>query len=339
MAAAAVAGPGDTIGEPGDAAGLQAGWTGGSALATRAATVGLWAALLAGPMALLLAVWLLRGVPAQPAATVPVHEAPAGERTAVQAFAEHFVVTWLQTPAGLERPLDQFVAAPTTITPTLPRTPWVPSLPATADLVDLGDGTWSVTVAVTVTPPGRGPSVGARRYFQVPVTYQEGRLLAQTLPAPVPGPQPAEPVELGYPYRAAVDDAPALAAQGFLAALLTGAGDVTRFLSPGTSVTPIDPPPYTTVEVHEILADTDLTSAPATPRQGEQLQLLVTATAAAGADQEISVQYALTLAARAGRWEVKALEPAPVHEASDQAGTPPPVAGSPATSPGTTQPT
>jgi hypothetical protein len=312
---------------------LQAHWTGGSALATRAVTFGLWAALVTGPLALLLAAWVVLGAAAPPVVQRASGLEPAGERAAVQAFAEHYVLTWLQTPAGEEEQLQQFVSA--SLTPTLPKTPWSVSQPAVADIAGLEDSTWSVTVAVTVTPPGKDPTVAARRYFQVPVTYQEGRLLAQTLPAPVAAPQPAEPVELDYPYRADHDDAPALAARDFLAALLTRAGDVTRYLSPGTSVAPIDPPPYATVEVQEVLVDTDLTNAPTTPRQGEQLQLLVTATAAADAEHEISVQYALTLAARAGRWEVKAIDPAPTREPTTPTAVPP-ASTAPTSSPSTT---
>src|SRR5664280_1150989 len=60
------------------------------------------------------------------------------------------------------------------------------------------------------------------------------------------------------------------------------------------------------------------------------------ASAAAEAHQQIGVQYALTLAARAGRWEVRALDPTPAVASAPPAaaGAPGPSAGEPALPPG-----
>lgn len=284
---------------------LQAQWTGGSALATRSVTLVLWAAFAAGPAALVLAAWLILTPAAQPVGATPAPPSRVGELAAAQSFAEHYVVTWLQTPAGQEERLEPFVA--TTASVALPRTPWVVADPSTAGVEYLSAGTWSVTVAVTVVAPTSAVAP-ERRYFQVPVTYQAGRLLAQTLPAPVAAPKAADPVELGYRFRVGLAAPAALTVSDFLAALLTGAGDVSRYTTPGTSITPVTPVPYTAVEVHEVLATHESAAA---PEQGEQLRLLVTATARVSKQQETSVQYALTLAARSGRWEVKTVDPAP----------------------------
>jgi hypothetical protein len=293
---------------------LQARWTGGSQLATRAATAVLWTALVAGPLALALAVLTFLTVSAGSSPVVAPAADHAGEQVAVEEFAQRFVVTWLQTPQGQEQQLAPYVRVTHL---TLPEVPWRADQPATAAVGRIRDGLWTVTVAVTVSAPG---SPAQRRYFQVPVrsvsrtgvsngTDANG-MFAAALPAPVAAPTPAAAPDLAYPYPANPTDPVVTSVGEFLTALLTGQGDVTRYVSPGTNVSAIAPPPYTTVAVTEVMVDRErVGSGP--PASGERLAVLVTAQATAGPRQDIDVQYALTLLARAGRWEVKAVEPTP----------------------------
>jgi hypothetical protein len=98
----------------------------------------------------------------------------------------------------------------------------------------------------------------------------------------------------------------------FLVALLTGAGDVDRYVSPGTAIAPVTPPPYSAVDVTDVTTDRDVLQMPVPPATGETVRVLVTARATAGPRQQIGVQYALTLIARAGRWEVRVIDLTPV---------------------------
>lgn len=308
---------------------LQSRWTGGSLLATRLATVVLWAALLAGPAALVLA--LLQAGPGGQLTRVaaPVAD-PVGEQAAVGEFAQRFVVTWLQSTRGQETQLAPYVR---TISLTLPEVAWVADQPATADLRRAdGAGTWSVLVGVTVTTPRTaGPPVAGalpvRRYFRVPVRYRSGAVVALALPAAVAAPAAGEAPQLTYRYHPSLDGPVASSVQEFLSALLTGAGDVTRLVTPGSDIAAVLPAPYTRVEVTDVLVDRDLASGPRSRPQGERLRALVDAVAAAGPRQQISVQYALTLTSRAGRWEVTALDPTPAAQpqpprAADASGGP-----------------
>ncbi len=329
---------------------LQSRWTGGSLLATRLATAVLWAALLAGPSALALAL-LQTGPGGQSTRVAPPAADPVGEQAAVGEFAQRFVVTWLQSIRGQEKQLAPYVK---TISLTLPEVAWVADQPATADLRRAGGAaTWSVLVGVTVTapraagPPVVGaPVVGAapvRRYFRVPVRYRSGAVVALALPAPVAAPAAGEAPQLTYRYHPSLDGPVARAVQEFLSALLTGAGDVTRLVTPGADIAAVLPAPYTGVEVTDVLVDRDLASGPGDRPQGERLRALVDAVAAAGPRQQISVQYALTLTSRAGRWEVTALDltPAaqtPLPRAAGASGAPvtapaPPSSPSPAAQP------
>lgn len=291
---------------------LQSQWTGGSAFATRTATFVLWTALASGPIALAVAVLVLLSLsgPAPVTATPP--DDRAGEQAAVEEFAQRFVTLWLQTPQGQEKQVSPYVKVPSL---TLAQVPSVASNAETAAVQQVDAGLWAITVGVDVTAPvaaGTPATPAVRRFFQVPVRYDAGALVAAALPAPVAAPPIAAPPGLAYRYRAGLTDPLTTAVEDFLAALLTGTGDVTRYVSPGTTIAPVTPAPFTSVVVTDVLVDLDMPTGQAAPSPGDQRQVLVTARASGGTKQEIGVQYALTLVARAGRWEVKAIDPAPI---------------------------
>ena len=76
-------------------------------------------------------------------------------------------------------------------------------------------------------------------------------------------------------------------------------------------------------------------SLPEEPSTGDELHELVTAEARSSTGQAISVQYALTLTAREGRWEVRSMEPAPRQAADQPAVTTAPTPTSSAPAPST----
>lgn len=283
-------------------------WTGRSAAATKAATLGLWAFLACGPAALVLA--LMSGSDQIPvaASTANADQQSAAGRVAVSAFAEDFVTTWLSTRAGQEQRLGRFVGGASSI--SLPERPWTVTNTATAAASQESDDLWAVTIAASVKGQRGAP---VRRYFQVPIKFSAGDLVAQSLPAPVPSPPLAAPAALDYPYRANMNGPVALAAQDFLSALITGNGDVSRYIAPTAFIEAIAPPPYTRLTIETVRIDQNLEEdLSADVPQGAQLRLLVDATARDTKITEISVQYALTMSARDGRWEVAQIDPVPM---------------------------
>lgn len=285
-------------------------WSGASATMTKAIGILLKASLVAGPLALLLAVWLLMKPPAPPSGPHVVDQsAAASTRAAVGSFAEDFVVTWLSTADGDEKRLGRFLSTYSGL--SLPQTPWVVTNPAVSDIRETA-GSWSATVAVDVADHAKAPPV--RRYFQVPVAYRAGALVAQTLPAPVAGPALAGAPQLAYDGRASTEDPLALAAGEFLRALLvSGGGDVTRYITPGAKIRAVSPAPYTALELGDVLVDQDISTInQSDPKTGTRLRLLVTAALSSTGNRQITVQYALTVTARAGRWEITSINPNPL---------------------------
>jgi hypothetical protein len=198
---------------------------------------------------------------------------------------------------------------------------------------------WSVTVGVRVVEPDAQPAssavgVGggqpALRYFQVPVAsageHTAGRWAYSALSAPAevaaPTLAPAPALAYGPLQPASPGDARAQTVQQFLTAYLAGStdGGLDRYLSPGTVMQPVTPPPYTAVEVEEIAAAgpdaNDPSATGRVPVDGSRQQVMVTVRATGRDSDRIPLAYAFALTARAGRWEITSLDPAPLPAAA-----------------------
>ena len=92
----------------------------------------------------------------------------------------------------------------------------------------------------------------------------------------------------------------------FLAAYLTGAGEVDRCLAPGVRLTAVSPAPFSAVIVRQISAIEEAAAGDAVPGDGTRVHIQATAPAKDSSGR-CPLAYALTLTARSGRWEVAAL--------------------------------
>ncbi|TRV81760.1 conjugal transfer protein [Streptomyces sp. 130] len=97
----------------------------------------------------------------------------------------------------------------------------------------------------------------------------------------------------------------------FLAAYLTGQGELNRYVSPGLQVTAISPAPYESTLVTGVRDDAPQDADDTVPQDGTQRHVLVSVSATTGG-QDYLLSYALTLTTRDGRWEVASFDPAPV---------------------------
>ncbi|MFI8769466.1 conjugal transfer protein [Streptomyces sp. NPDC053792] len=194
---------------------------------------------------------------------------------------------------------------------------------------------WSVTVAARVTgaapsatpstQPGASPSPAAAtdavRYFQVPVATAPGAggataYTALALPAEVAAPERAKTPELVYGamHPALPTDPRTQAVTSFLTAYLTKAGaELDRYLAPGTRLTAPSPAPYSGIAVDQFAAEGETGGelVVSVPGDGTTLRLLVTLRATGHDGVRLPLTYALTLKARASRWEIASLDGAP----------------------------
>ncbi|MFI5634702.1 conjugal transfer protein [Streptomyces sp. NPDC051664] len=321
---------------PGDGleSGAQAGWvtvsTGAAANMTAVLRWAAWALLIAGPV-VGIAAWLrpptaAGAVQQAPAASVVVRDmaGPAG-------FAELYVSAYVQAGKGSEASLQPYF--PNIRDITLEATPGVqrPEQLAAVQVKEVSAGYWSVTVAARIdagsdeaskpqdgttdTPQETGAVDGVLRYFQVPVKSagSSGGYVAAALPAEVAAPDMGEAAVLDYgtPVPADTHDAATAAVSEFLAAYLTGTGELDRYLSPGTDISQVSPAPYKQVKVAELAERGGEFRASAPVIEGTQRELLVNVDATDVSGQVRPLTYALQLKARDGRWEIASLDAAP----------------------------
>lgn len=156
-----------------------------------------------------------------------------------------------------------------------------------------------------------------RSYYSVPMLITEGQISPVTLPSQVAVPAPTEkPREARYATRVVGPVTDTIT--GFFEAYLTGAGEIDRLLTPGSSIVAVMPAPFTEVQVGSVQATAEIS---AEPEDGETADLLATISAKNSADEiGITSTYSLAVTARAGRWEITALNSFPV--LSDPSTTP-----------------
>jgi hypothetical protein len=146
------------------------------------------------------------------------------------------------------------------------------------------------------------------RYYAVPVAADgAGSSFTVTgAPGVVAGPARAEVPKSSYGVTIPGGDLSSAVGE-FLAAYLTGVGEVSRYLAPGVKLTAVSPAPYTAVAVQEESAVEEAAAAEQVPADGTTVRVLASVEAR-NADGRWPLAYELTLKARSGRWEVAALQ-------------------------------
>ncbi|ROQ65206.1 conjugative transposon protein TcpC [Streptomyces sp. CEV 2-1] len=313
---------------PGEAGGWELGSLGAAANTVTVLRRTAWGLMVAGPV---LAVWALlsRPAPAAPVTPVRQEQPTAGQPAGPGGFAELFVSAYLAAGEGSEDSLAPFL--PTARDVTLTAAPGAQRAQelAVVRVQEVSSGYWSVTVAARVASTRTtgtkakaekesGSAAGSvLRYFQVPVRSSGGgALAAAALPAEVGAPLSGEAPSLAYRQSVPVPatDPAGQTLSGFFAAYLAGSGQLDRYLSPGTALSPISPAPYARIEVAQV-ADTgtnDPGAQQAVPADGARRELLVQVAATDTAGQQRPLAYAIAIAARDGRWEIASAEGAPV---------------------------
>ncbi|MGC0380035.1 conjugal transfer protein [Streptomyces sp. SAI-129] len=295
---------------------------------SRLVRAGVWALVVSGPVLGALA-FLSSSAPAQGAAKPAAAASPASP-VGPAGFAELFVSAYLQAGQGTERDLAPYYSGSVALA-VKPGTRTATQSTVIASR-EVQPGYWSVTVAADVTAhddKGKSTRLGVQ-YFRVGIQAtgpagaggtEQGATAgyaATSLPAQVAAPAALKPGGLAYETdRGSSSADPSVeTARGFLAAYLTGTTELDRYTSPGTRLQPISPAPYAAVKVTGVQDDSSGSGQQKVPADGTVLHQLVQVDATDQAGSPVSLNYALTLKSRAGRWEVASVDDAPAIRAS-----------------------
>lgn len=284
-------------------------WTGGGVWASRGATAGLWGVLLVWPVAIAL-VMPGPGTASNAAPTEATTIRDTTEQSA-GAVASGFVAAWLSATKDDSAELQRYVS---TAGMDFPDNGWGFR---NLSIASVGEATSTGLIPVQIAADVEEISIEAealvpswqRRYFAVTVRVADGAVGVVGMPAPIAGPAtPTDQPKLDYSANISSNSPVAATASSFLAAYLTGNGEVARYVTPEVEISGITPPPYSAIKINDVSA----TAAPAeTSADGVVLNVLVKAELVSGTGQTISADYVLTMTARADRWEVTSIDPTP----------------------------
>jgi hypothetical protein len=175
----------------------------------------------------------------------------------------------------------------------------------------VAQGYYAVTVAVEVVAAGEVDADGqpvwvsvSTRFYSVGVAETTTGWAITGLPTLMPAPARATAPDRLIDRRDGLDATPGLEEMlsRFLAAYLAADGELTRYTSPSSPIVPVQPAPFTGVEI------LDAGMAEVSDDQTE-VDVVVRATDSAGRTQIL--EYALVVSQRDGRWEVSQILPAP----------------------------
>ncbi|MFJ4879992.1 conjugal transfer protein [Streptomyces sp. NPDC088745] len=318
----------------------DASWVGGWSTGAQANSAALirwivWGLIVLGPLLGALAYLSVPTTSASPAPKTAPPAPPASGGQGAAGFASLFVAAYLSAGRGDEPKLAAYYPPASNLQlDGVSGQRWGEQL-TVVRLRQTDTSVWAVTVAARVTgatptatpstQPGASSSptaaTDAVRYFQVPVATAPGAggataYTALALPAEVAAPERAKTPELVYgAMRPALPTDPRTqAVTSFLTAYLTKAGaELDRYLAPGTRLAAPSPAPYSGVAVDQFAVEGETGGEPvvSVPGDGTTLRLLVTLRATGQDKVRLPLTYALTLKARAGRWEIASLDGAP----------------------------
>ncbi|RSM34465.1 hypothetical protein DMA12_48205 [Amycolatopsis balhimycina DSM 5908] len=267
-----------------------------------------WLAVLAGPLLTIAGLVVL-----QPAGAPSMRDGGAPAPSAVpEGWAEMYVRAWLSAtrddPAGLE------TFYPPGMKSQRAAGTQVPVDTAVVSATSPAPGTWSVVVVadVLVLQPD-GKRTASLLCAQVAMAGTGDTYVAASLPSPVACPGTLGAAALAYDQVADPAGPIGQSVTGFLAAYLAGQGQLDRFVSPGASLGLPKPAPFAAVQLAEVRTHEKFEPGQAArPPDGTAVHSLVRASAWDATGQSTPVDYALTLVARAGRWEINRIDSVPL---------------------------
>ncbi|MFI7114961.1 hypothetical protein [Amycolatopsis sp. NPDC049868] len=267
-----------------------------------------WCVIVASPLAVIVGLMVLRpSAPAEPPQSVQLLDA-----SEPQGWAEMYVRSWLSANREDSAGLETFYPAGMKSTRAVGTQ--IPVDTSTLSVVSPRPGAWSVIVAANILvqqPDGKHRARLACANASL-VGSAEG-YVAASLPAPVACPRTLAAVDLDYPETAELNGPIGQSVHGFLIAYLAGRGELNRYIAPGTSIGAIVPPPYAEVQLLELRTHERFEPGQAArPLDGTDVHATARAWGYDALGQVTTIDYALTLVARADRWEVSRIDPAPL---------------------------
>jgi hypothetical protein len=291
-----------------------------STSSSMAATLGRYAVIVLAVIGGLNVVWqFLFGQ--DPDAVSPARSV-VNKAAVVSALAQDFVTTWLTATSANSGALAQFVSVNANDL-KLPSTPAVvisaPTVVAvTFEGVAAKDADCEVfSVVVGVNERAYESASPTRALYRVPVLWSKFGPRAASLPDRVEGPGTGADLPMTYPTTLAPSDAAFQVVAGFIAAYLTDAGGMDRYVTSDSMLVGLGGVYRNLIDgqghpIPLVTAVTATTAPATTPADGQTVRVLAKVTAVTSQYAPVHLVYPLTLRGVGGHWSVVAIDRAPV---------------------------
>jgi hypothetical protein len=283
------------------------GWN--PTLTVRVLRVVLWLLVISGPVAAVLVATQVSSLGVRlDLVDIGTGVEMAPDTSGAEGFAQLFIATYLAAGEDSSEDPTSFLDGDS---PKRVETgSWSVTRTTSLGAVEVAPGYYAVTVAAEVVAADidtEGQPVWVpmgTRFYSVGVAETDSGWAIVGLPSLMPAPVGATSPELLIDRRGGLDANPGLEEMlsRFLAAYVAGDGELARYTSPSSPIVPVQPAPFTGVEILE--AGMVETSDGVT-----EVAVLVRATNGAGRAEVL--EYGLVVEQRDGRWEVSHLLPVP----------------------------
>lgn len=283
--------------------GSRRGWS--PVLTIRVLHIVLWLLVISGPVAALLVATQVSSLRVRlDLVDIGTGVEVPPDTSGAEGFAELFIVTYLA--AGEDSAEDSSSFLDGDSPKRVEGGSWSAARTTSLGAVEVAPGYYAVTVAAEVVAADAdsdGPQVWVpvgTHFYSVGVAETDSGWAIVGSPSLIPAPAGAPVPELLIDRRGGLDANPGLEEMlsRFLAAYVAGDGELARYTSPSSPIVPVQPPPFTGVEILEAGMVETLDGV-------TEVAVLVQATDGAGRAQVL--EYALVVEQRDGRWEVSHL--------------------------------
>lgn len=230
--------------------------------------------------------------------------------TAVAAYATRYVDTYLKDPAN-NLAIAQFYDGdvPASALPAGGR-----ALRASSALPGAyieGYRTYSVVVDAEIPQATNSASMVFVR-LQVDISAdRHNRFRAFTLPHARPDRPSGTAVELATRTLISEDRPVYRTVSGFLAAMLTGRGDLTPYTAAGAGLTAANPPHFVTMSIERVTTNSELATAQDVPPKADGIEVTVRAVMQTASGVLMPMDFPLVMSVAGGHWQVERINDAP----------------------------
>jgi hypothetical protein len=230
--------------------------------------------------------------------------------TAIEAYATRYVDTYLKDPSKTDA-IKQFYDGdvPESVLPAGGR-----ALRAASCLPGVfNDGfqTYSVVVDAEIPKAVNAASMVSVK-LQVDISADSRNLYrAFTLPHARPDRQPGGAVQLATQMLVSQDRPVFKTVSGFLAALLTGQGDLAPYATASSTLIAEQPPRFTTMAIERVQTNSEAAAAQNVPPNADGIEVTVRAVMQTASGVQMPMDFPLVMSVAGGHWQVDRINDAP----------------------------